>query len=83
MDAMHLYQGRLMPYAQSNEVEIFYETVGEGYPIVLQHGLTGNLDGWYGRAREVNYVEALQDKYKVVLVDARGHGKSGKPHAPG
>ncbi len=71
-----------MPYAQNEDVEIFYETVGEGYPVVLQHGLTGSHEGWYGRAREVNYVEALQDKYKVVLVDARGHGKSGKPHAP-
>ena len=71
-----------MPYAQNEDVEIFYETVGEGNPVVLQHGLTANHEVWYGRAREVNYVKALQDKYKVVLVDARGHGKSGKPHAP-
>ena len=71
-----------MSYAQNEDIEIFYETKGEGYPIVLQHGLTGNHEGWYGRAREINYVEILQDKYKVILVDARGHGKSEKPHAP-
>ena len=71
-----------MPYAQNEDVEIFYEIVGEGYPIVLQHGLTSSHEGWYGRAREVNYVEALQNKFKVILVDSRGHGKSGKPHVP-
>jgi pimeloyl-ACP methyl ester carboxylesterase len=71
-----------MPYTQNDDVEIFYDAVGEGYPIVLQHGLTDRHEGWYGRAREVNYVEALQDKYRVILLDARGHGKSGKPHAP-
>jgi pimeloyl-ACP methyl ester carboxylesterase len=56
--------------------------MGEGYPILLQHGLTSSHEAWYGRAKAVNYVEALQEKYQVILLDARGHGKSSKPHAP-
>jgi len=71
-----------MPYVQNDGVEIFYESVGEGFPVILQHGLTDNYEGWYGKSREVNYVKTLQDKYQVVLLDARGHGKSGKPHQP-
>jgi len=63
-------------------VEIFYETIGDGYPIVLQHGLADSHEEWYGKAREANYVKALQDNYQVVLLDARGHGLSGKPHTP-
>lgn len=71
-----------MPYVQNDDVEIYFNTVGDGYPIVLQHGLTGTHNGWYGEARGTNYVDALSDKYQVILLDARGHGKSGKPHAP-
>ena len=71
-----------MPFAQNNDVEVYYETTGDGYPIILQHGLFGSHASWYGKAKEINYAEALQDKYQVILLDARGHGKSGKPHAP-
>ena len=71
-----------MPYAKNDEIQVYYESIGEGIPIVLQHGLTGSHEGWYGQAREVNYVEALQDKYQVILLDARGHGRSSKPYDP-
>ena len=33
---------------------------------------------WY----EVGYVTALKDSFQLILVDARGHGHSEKPHAP-
>ena len=32
--------------------------------------------------RRRGYVEALGDKYRLILLDARGHGNSGKPHSP-
>jgi pimeloyl-ACP methyl ester carboxylesterase len=65
-----------MPYANHNGIHIHYEVEGTGRPLVLQHGFTGNLKRWY----QFGYVEALKPNYRVILVDARGHGASDKPH---
>ena len=69
-----------MPYADSDGVQIYYEVEGnpEGPPLVLQHGLTGYLESW----RERGYTEVLGDDYRLILIDARGHGRSDKPHEP-
>jgi len=67
-----------MPYADHHGVRIHYEVEGEGPPLVLQHGFTGNLKRW----ALFGYVEALRRHYRLILVDARGHGASGKPHDP-
>ena len=67
-----------MPKAKNGDINIYYEVEGEGPPLVMLHGLTGSLEGW----REVGYVDALKDDYQVILMDARGHGKSDKPHDP-
>jgi pimeloyl-ACP methyl ester carboxylesterase len=45
---------------------------------VIQHGFTDSMATWY----ELGYVEALQPDYQLILVDARGHGHSDKPHDP-
>ena len=67
-----------MPYAQNHGVRIHYQTEGAGPPLVLQHGFTDSVESWY----ELGYVEALQNAYRLILVDARGHGASDKPHDP-
>jgi pimeloyl-ACP methyl ester carboxylesterase len=36
------------------------------------------MDGWY----DYGYVSALQNDYRLILLDARGHGDSDKPHKP-
>ncbi len=66
-----------MPYVNNQGVHIHYETEGQGPPLVLQHGFTSALGGW----KQYGYVAALKDQYRLVLVDARGHGLSDKPHA--
>jgi pimeloyl-ACP methyl ester carboxylesterase len=65
-----------MPYASNQGVRIHYEIEGEGLPLVLVHGITGSLKWWY----QCGYVDVLQKHYRLVLIDARGHGKSDKPH---
>lgn len=65
-----------MPAAKSQGVRIHYQLEGEGPPVVLQHGFTDSLESWY----ELGYVDALKTDYKLILVDARGHGASEKPH---
>lgn len=65
-----------MPYAGSNGVRIHYEVAGEGVPLVLFHGLTGSGARWH----DTGYVADLRTTYRLILIDARGHGASDKPH---
>jgi len=67
-----------MPYVDSSGVKIHYHVEGEGPPLVLQHGLTSSLENWYA----YGFVEELRKDYRLILVDARGHGRSDKPHDP-
>ena len=43
-----------------------------------QHGFSDSSETWYERG----YVAALKPKYRLVLIDVRGHGQSDKPHDP-
>jgi pimeloyl-ACP methyl ester carboxylesterase len=67
-----------MPYADNQGVRIHYQLEGDGTPLVLQHGFTSSLEAW----RLFGYVKALRDDYQCILLDARGHGASDKPHDP-
>lgn len=69
-----------MPYAENEGVKIHYEVEGTpGKPtIVFQHGFLGRLKSW----RDRGYVDLVKDDFHILLVDARGHGASDKPHDP-
>ena len=67
-----------MPFADNNGVRIHSQVEGEGPPLVLHHGLAGTLEDW----RYFGYVEELKRDYQLILMDARGHGSSDKPHDP-
>jgi pimeloyl-ACP methyl ester carboxylesterase len=67
-----------MPEVTSDGVPIHYEVEGRGEPLILYHGLTGSGERW----RDTGYVAGLGDDYQLILIDARGHGQSGKPHDP-
>jgi pimeloyl-ACP methyl ester carboxylesterase len=67
-----------MPYARNEGVRIHYEVEGEGPALVLQHGFSESVIDWY----EAGYVEALRPDYRLILIDARGHGASDKPRDP-
>jgi pimeloyl-ACP methyl ester carboxylesterase len=65
-----------MPYANNNGVKIYYEVKGEGPPLILAHGVTRSLNRW----RQIGLADVLNKNYRLVMFDARGHGKSDKPH---
>ena len=66
-------------YFDSNGVKIHYVVIGEGEPIVLVHGFTMDYKSeWGGRG----LLGPLSERYKVIAIDNRGHGKSDKPHDP-
>lgn len=62
-----------MPYVKINGVDIYYEVVGEGEPVVFVNGIFMNTNSWLYQCT------VLSKKYKVVLHDLRGQWKSGKP----
>jgi pimeloyl-ACP methyl ester carboxylesterase len=67
-----------MPYARSQGLRLHYQVEGDGPPLVCQHGFGDSVESWY----ELGYVDALKDDYRLILIDARGHGASDKPHEP-
>jgi pimeloyl-ACP methyl ester carboxylesterase len=67
-----------LPFADNQGMRIHYQLAGSGPPLVLQHGFTDSLESW----KELGYVDLLKREYRLILVDARGHGASDKPHEP-
>ncbi len=65
-----------MPKARINGVEINYRESGEGFPLLLIHGFTGNLRNWALQA------PVLTRGFRMVSFDQRGHGHSEKPTRP-
>lgn len=67
-----------MPNLIHGGVRIYYHFDGDGEPLVLLHGLS---DSQWG-LRALGYVEPLKERFRIILIDARGHGYSDKPHDP-
>jgi pimeloyl-ACP methyl ester carboxylesterase len=71
-----------MPYTtwqdHNQTVEIYYEVVGQGEPVVFHHGNGNSLRDWY----TLGYVDSLKDHIQMIMIDARGYGKSSKFHDP-
>ncbi|MES2104671.1 MAG: alpha/beta hydrolase [Pseudomonadota bacterium] len=65
-----------MPYADNRGTRIYYEVHGAGEPLVLLHGFASSGRQW----QMAGYVDGLKEAYRLILVDARGHGRSDKPH---
>ena len=59
-----------MPRIAVNGVELYFEEHGSGDPILFHHGFTGSHDG------RVPIAERLRDRYRCILMDARGAGDS-------
>ena len=67
-----------MPYVNNQGINIYFETAGQGEPIIFHHGNGNCLKDWY----TLGFVEELANNFQLVLVDSRGYGKSDKPHDP-
>ena len=63
---------------QQDTVEIYYETIGTGEPVVFHHGNDNASRNWH----DLGYVDALKNNIQMILIDCRGYGKSSKFHGP-
>lgn len=66
-------------FFDSAGIRIRYIKEGRGESVVLVHGYTSDAEAqwaWTG------VPQALAARYRVIALDARGHGRSGKPHDP-
>lgn len=57
-------------------ISLYYQEQGEGEPLFLLHG--NGEDGTYF----ANQISFFSDRYRVIAVDTRGHGKSPRGTAP-
>ncbi|NOY30262.1 MAG: alpha/beta hydrolase [Planctomycetes bacterium] len=58
-----------MPIFEHDSIRFHYEVLGEGYPLVMCHGLTGDLDAPKDLLGEL-------PGYRLIFLDARAHGKT-------
>ncbi len=63
-----------MPEARLNdELTLYFEEYGQGFPLLLIHGLLSDLTSWKYQ------IEPFSAHYRVIIVDLKGFGKSTKP----
>jgi 3-oxoadipate enol-lactonase len=60
-----------MPEISRNGVRIYFDDVGSGPPVVLGHSLLCSGEMWGPQ------VPVLAERYRVINLDQRGHGRSG------
>ena len=67
-----------MPYAEVNDIRVYYEEDGDGEPLLLLHGALGAVDpavtsGWFALR------PTLAARYRTILLETRGHGRTDNP----
>lgn len=65
-----------MPYCSVDDIELYYQEEGSGPPLLLVHGLGSSRRDWFEQ------VDHFKDRYRVLRVDLRGHGRSGRGEGP-
>ena len=62
-----------MPHAPINGINIYYESHGEGYPLVWSHEFAGDYRSWEPQVR------FFTRRYRVITYNARGYPPSDVP----
>lgn len=66
-------EGRLVDIGDTH---LFIVERGTGYPVIVLHGGPGLDHHMFG-----DYLDALTNRYRLILVDQRANGRSGRPPA--
>jgi pimeloyl-ACP methyl ester carboxylesterase len=62
----------MVPFAEVNGVQLYYEEHGSGFPLVLSHGGYSDISAWE------ESIPFFSQRYRVVVYDRRNCGQSGK-----
>ncbi len=62
-----------MPRARINNISIYYEIHGKGFPLLLISGLNSDNASWAG------VCDKLAEHFRVIVFDNRGSGRSDTP----
>ena len=65
-----------MPHLQIDDVQLAYDSAGQGSPVIFVHGYPFNRSLW------TDQVDALSNRYRVITVDLRGFGESSSSGSP-
>jgi 3-oxoadipate enol-lactonase len=65
-----------MPKIKINDITMYYETHGQGEPLVFVSGFSADHFVWE------SVFEKFTDKYQVILFDNRGAGQTDVPQGP-
>jgi pimeloyl-ACP methyl ester carboxylesterase len=60
-----------MTLTQVDDTKIYYEILGDGFPLLMIHGLSEHSHSW-----DPNLTKGLSKKFKVILFDLPGSGRS-------
>jgi pimeloyl-ACP methyl ester carboxylesterase len=63
-----------MPKIKVNEINIYYEIHGDGYPLVMIMGFTGTANFW-----SPFLIDGVSKHFKTIIFDNRGAGRTDKP----
>lgn len=62
-----------MPYFENLGAKLYFEDQGKGKALLFLHGASWDMRQWK------NEVDYFSSEYRVITLDARGHGKSSLP----
>ncbi len=62
-----------MPYFENLGAKLYFEEQGKGKALLFLHGASWDMRQWK------NEVDYFSSEYRVITLDARGHGKSSLP----
>lgn len=65
-----------MPSVRVGDINMYYETYGEGEPLLLITGLSADLTGW------ILQIVEFSKEYHVIAFDNRGSGRTDAPDIP-
>jgi pimeloyl-ACP methyl ester carboxylesterase len=57
-------------YIEANDIKVYYETYGEGEPLILLHGGGGSIENFAYQIPE------LSKYFKVIAIDSRAQGRT-------
>jgi len=64
-------------YVENNGARIWYAAFGSGLPVILLHGGLGHGGNWGYQIPAL-----VQNDYRAIVVDSRGHGRSTRDSQP-